>query len=286
MNDVTLSIVIPHYNDTERLARCLTALMPQVSDDVQVVVADNASTEDLSSLRNRWPEVQFVEQPIKGAGPARNAGAEVATGTWLAFLDADCVPDPDWVDTARQVARDGMVFGGPVSVFDETEPPRSGAEAFEAAFAFRIASYLEKGFLPSCQLVMARADYARVGGFRPDVSEDVDWSRRATEAGLTLDVSPDLKIAHPSRQDWAALRKKWLRLTSEGFLTDAQSAMGRAKWAIKALLMPVSAIAHVPRILRHPGMSAGEKGRGLATLLRLRLARMGWMLNQVLTRRA
>ena len=55
----------------------------------------------------------------------------------------------------------------------------------------------------------------------------------------------------------------------------------RAGKALKALLMPASVLAHAPRVLRHPGLTAGEKARALATLVRIRLARMVWMLGQV-----
>ena len=286
MTDTNLTVVIPHYNDVERLARCLDALMPQVTPQVEVIVADNASTQDLGDIKRRWPEVVFVTQPIKGAGPARNAGANAATGRWLAFLDADCVPSERWVSAAQSVATKGMVFGGKVRLFDETPPPRSGAEAFETVFAFRVRAYLAKGFLPSCQLVMARSEFATVGEFRPEVSEDVDWSHRATAAGLKLALSDELEVAHPSRQDWPALRKKWQRLTSEGYLSDVQDTGSRAKWAAKALMMPLSVMVHAPRILRHGDLTRREKWAALNTLAKLRLCRMGWMLTQALTARA
>lgn len=281
-----VSVVIPHYNDVVRLTRCLEALMNQVGDDVQIIVADNGSEQDLAPVKARWPDVEVVTQPEKGAGPARNAGAAVAAGTWLAFLDADCVPDPDWLAVAREVMTEGAVFGGQVRVFHETSPPQSGAEAFETVFAFRVASYLDKGFLPSCQLVMFRADFEAVGGFRRDVSEDVDWSRRATSAGLRLALCDELKIAHPSRSDWPALLRKWRRLTSEGFLLEGQGVRGRILWILKALLMPASALVHTRKILTQPDLTLGEKGRGLATLFRLRLVRMVWMMRQSVTGQA
>lgn len=258
--------------------------MAAVGDDVEVIVADNGSDQDLGPLQARWPQLAVVVEPRKGAGPARTAGAAAATGQWLAFLDADCIPEADWLATAREIAAEGVVYGGMVRVFHETPPPMSGAEAFEAVFAFRVSMYLERGFLPSCQLVMAKSDYGKVGGFRVGVSEDVDWSRRATEAGLRLDVCPALKIAHPSRSDWPALERKWRRLTSEGFLLDGQGAR-RLGWALKAVLMPFSVVVHARHILGHPDLSGREKGRGVITLIRLRLARMVWMLHQAVTGR-
>lgn len=276
------SIVIPHYNDIARLERCLIALMPQV-EGAEVIVVDNGSMQDVGRLQERWPQLRLVVEFTQGAGPARNAGAAIAQAPWLAFLDADCVPEPDWLSTARRIASEGTILGGSVTLFDETPRPRSGAEAFEAVFAFQVGRYLEKGFLPSCQLIMSKDDFVRVGRFRADLAEDVDWSRRATAAGLQLAVSPELVIAHPTRSDWPALRKKWRRLTSEEFRLEVGSVVGRLRWAGKALLMPFSVMVHAPRVLRHPDLTIGEKVGALTTLARLRLTRMIWMLGQTIS---
>ena len=269
-----------------RLGRCLAALMPQAGPDVEVIVADNGSSEDLGVVRERWPQVIFVDQPQKGAGPARNAGAAVAQGQWLAFLDADCMPSMDWLQNLQSTASEGFVYGGIVTIFDETAPPRSGAEAFERVFAFDVHSYLQKGFLPSCQLVMSSRDFRRVGDFRVSVSEDVEWCRRARSMGVELALEESVQISHPSRQDWPALRKKWLRLTSEGFLLEGQGTIARGKWFLKALLMPASVIVHAPKILRHSDLTWQEKRRALITLIRLRLTRMFWMIKQAFRNKA
>jgi len=228
-----------------------------------------------------------VVQPETGAGPARNAGVAATTARWLMFIDADCVPAPDWIARGRAVAEDDAVIGGRVDVFHETPPPMSGAEAFETVFAFHMRRYLERSaFLGAGNLVTSRAVFEAVGGFRPAVSEDKDWSQRAAASGFRLGFDDELIVSHPSRADWASLRRKWRRLTSEGFLTEAQSPKGRVLWAMKALAMPASAAVHAPRVLRHRGLTAGERARALATLARLRTARMGWMLGQVISGQA
>jgi len=64
---------------------------------------------------------------------------------------------------------------------------------------------------------------------------------------------------------------------------DGQGGVGRLKWAVKALLMPVSALIHAPRVLRHGDLTVTEKATGLGTLARVRLLRMAWMLSQAVT---
>ena len=277
------AVIIPHYNDVPRLLRCLEALVPQAGEDVEIVLADNNSSDDLSLVRDRFPNVRIVVQTEKGAGPARNLGVAETTAPWIMFLDADCLPAPDWLATGQRIARKDTVIGGRVDVFHETPPPQSGAEAFETVFAFKMGAYLARdGFLGSGNLVTTRHVFETTGGFRPAVSEDVDWSTRAAAAGFQLDYDDDFAAGHPSRQDWAALALKWRRLASEGFLFRGGGLKARVLWGVKALAMLPSAIAHTPRVLGHPSLTPVEKGRALVTLYRLRAMRMVWMLGQAL----
>lgn len=276
------AVIIPHYNDTLRLGRCLAALMVQDVSATEVVVVDNGSTESLSALVAAYPSVRFVTEPSKGAALARNRGVAETTAQHLFFLDCDCVPAPDWLAVAHRVAPRADLIGGGIDLFDETPPPRSGAQAFEAVFAFDYRRYIEeKGFAVTANLLTTREVFTQTGRFVPGLSEDLDWCHRARARGYRLICAEDLRVGHPSRDDWAALERKWLRLTREGFGVNGASPVSRAKWAAKALLMPLSILAHVPKILRSARLQ-GTRDRmaAIATLARLRARRAGWMLRQ------
>ena len=282
---LTHAVIIPHYNDVDRLVRCLGALLPQMRGGVEVVVADNASPLDMGSVAAQFPRVRFVTQPEKGAGPARNKGVEATTAPGLIFLDADCVPGPGWLARACSVQAEGAVIGGRIDVFHETPPPRTGAEVFEEVFAFKQADYIaHKGFSVTANLVTTRAVYRAAGPFVTGLSEDVDWCRRAVAAGAELRYDDGLAVQHPSRQDWAALVKKWRRLTQEMYGLGGASAAARAKWGLRALAMPLSAVVHAPRIARFDGLTMAERLAGMATLMRLRVRRGAWMLRQAMGR--
>ena len=275
------AVIIPHFNDVTRLMRCLAALLPTVPPQVEVVVIDNSSTESLDSVRAAWPDLRIVIEARKGASSARNRGVVETTAPHLFFLDCDCVPAPDWLATAQRLSDSADLVGGAISVFDETPGPRTGAQAFEAVFAFDNRAYVErKGFSVTANLLTRRDVFAAVGDFARGVSEDLDWCHRARAKGYKLVYAAELQVAHPSRGDWAALRKKWLRLTEEGFGVNGKSAKARAKWGLKAVLMPFSILAHVPRILRHDRLARAERLAALGTLARLRLTRAAWMLRQ------
>lgn len=276
------AVIIPHYNDVVRLERCLSALMKDDTDATEILVVDNGSTQSLETIRAAFPGVRFVVEPKKGAAEARNRGVRETTAGILIFIDADCIPADDWLSTARRVASRADLIGGRVDVFDETIPPRSGAEAFEAVFAFNFRNYIEvQGFTGAGNLVTRRDVFDDVGNFINGVSEDRDWSMRAVAKGYRLIYEDSMIVRHPSRSDWPALHHKWRRLTMELCASNGSSPRDRLRWGLRGLAMPLSAVAHVPRVLTSPRLSgAGERWRAVGTLFRLRVVRMVWMLQQ------
>lgn len=279
-----MAVIIPHYNDVMRLQRCLTELMKNETTDCEILVVDNGSTQPLGTVCAAFPAVRFLVEPEKGAAAARNTGVRHTTAPVLVFIDSDCVPAADWLAVVRRVSSKADLIGGRVDVFDETPPPRSGAEAFEAVFAFNFRNYIEvQGFTGAGNLVTQREVFNDVGDFVNGVSEDRDWSMRAVAKGFRLIYEDAMVVSHPSRSDWAALRHKWLRLTRELCASNGFSGLDRLRWGLRGLAMPVSVLAHLPRTLFSPKLaSPSERMAATATLMRLRFVRMSWMIRQAM----
>ncbi|PPB79663.1 GT2 family glycosyltransferase [Albidovulum inexpectatum] len=287
---MNIAIIIPHYNDAARLRRCLDALAAQDLSGSEIVVVDNGSTQPLDDIAASFPQVRFVTEHGRGAAMARNRGVTETRAEHILFLDADCIPSPGWLNAARSAIGKADIVGGAIDVFDETPPPRSGAQAFETVFAFNYRRYVQKKhFSVTANLLTRRRVFDEIGPFRPGLSEDEEWCQRARGRGFSIALAEDMRVAHPTRSDWPALRRKWKRLTSEMFalnMTNHPEARGRLLWAGRALLMPVSILVHLPRILFSPRLNGwGERLRGAVTLARLRLLRMAWMTRQALTGR-
>lgn len=280
--DAEAAVIVPHYDDHERLARCLGALAGSDLSRVEVLVVDNASPTPLDAVAAAHPFARAVIEPARGAAAARNRGVAESTAPLLFFLDADCVPAPGWVEAGLAAMRGGAaIVGGRVEVFHETQGPRTGPQAFEAVFAFDNADYVQrKGFSVTANMLTRRDVFADVGPFRPALSEDIDWCERARARGWVIEYDDALRVAHPSRGDWPALERKWRRLTSELYQLGGTGPRARATWAGRAVLMPAVAAGHLPRVLRHPGLSGAERARAAVTMLRLRMRRAAWMLRQ------
>ncbi len=93
------SVVIPNWNGVRFLPACLDALRNQTYPQIEIIVADNASTDgSCDLLRAHYPEVHIVALPEnRGFTGACNAGMEAARGDIIALLNNDTEVDPGWV---------------------------------------------------------------------------------------------------------------------------------------------------------------------------------------------
>lgn len=116
--------------------------------------------------------------------------------------------------------------------------------------------------------------FERVGGFGTGVSEDVDWSHRATGLNFRLGYAPEAIVGHPARRSWRELKNKWLRIHSESYALMILQDHGKWKWLLRALVLPFSAVVHSAKILRSRRIAGiRQKTGALAILYRLRFWR-------------
>ena len=274
-----VSVIIPHYHDLQGLDRCLTALAQQTyaQDRFEIVVADNASPEgegEVAAVVAGRARLVVVRE--KGAGPARNGGAAIAKGMTFAFTDSDCVPEPQWLEQGLAGLSEFDFVGGHVRVLLETPSKMSEVEAFERVFAFDFKTYIKrKGFTGSGNMFCSRAVFETVGGFLSGVSEDVEWSHRARGMGYRLGYRPRAVVGHPARRNWEELELKWRRVNAETYGLTKGQAGHRLRWILKSLALPISAVAHTPKVLTSRELNTvRQRLAALSVLYRLRLWRL------------
>ena len=93
MNNPTFSVIIPAYNAAKTLPSTIESVLSQTCTDYEVFVIDDGSSDDTVRVALRLAakddRIRVVSQPNEGVSAARNFGAELAKGRYLAFLDAD-----------------------------------------------------------------------------------------------------------------------------------------------------------------------------------------------------
>lgn len=198
---IRTSVVIPAYRASSTLPSVLDALATQADPQREVIVVQSPSDGHPVNGLERWPWLRVLRADQRlWPGQARNRGAAEAHGQLLAFLDADSVPSPDWLDRLEHALRPeleavagGIVNGTPHSLIGTAEYLLSCSEAFpRRARPIRHA--------PGANLLVRRAYFDAIGGFQD--------SRRAGEDTLLtfplarqrrLGFAADARVAHVNR---------------------------------------------------------------------------------------
>ena len=234
-----VSILIISHNTGPLTVACLESLPAGTGGlDTEVIVVDNASTDDsVALIRDRFPQVRLLPQDENlGFGPAVNLAAEQAAGEFLLLLNPDTVVLERSLERLVEFARahpEHGVYGGRTLRPDRSLDPSScwGAPTLWSHVCFGLGlstlfrgsrlfdpdslgrwqrdSVRPVGVVTGCLLLIPRKVFEALGGFDPRYfmyGEDVDLSVRARRAGWNPVITPDAVIIHhvgASSSNWA-----------------------------------------------------------------------------------
>ncbi len=240
-----LSIIIPNHNGTAHLERLLPSISNQSVNDFEVILVDNASSDDsVKKARSIYPNIKIIELDKNyGFAGGCNRGAEAAAGELLFFLNSDTVLDRRCVELCPKAAinypnagffqprimrmqnRDRLDGAGDRFV-------RDGRPVKVAAGKHSSALLDEMIMSPGGAACLYRKEiFERLGGFEEDFFaylEDVDLGLRALLAGYKGRLIPDAVVYHhgagaasddtyktravdrPEAVEWIARNKTWL----------------------------------------------------------------------------
>ena len=193
MSDSPLvSVIMPVYNGATYLGEALESAANQTYASIEMIVIDDGSTDASLEIAGEFAKVRGVSQAHGGISAARNRGFELARGDFLALLDADDLWLADKLALQMRALEAnpqwGMVFGQ-VEEFISPELPA------ELRRTVRLHAEMRPGVIPSALLVRREA-VQRIGLFESQwqVGEFADWMLRASEAGVTWGILPELLV--------------------------------------------------------------------------------------------
>lgn len=247
-------MIVPVYNDAERACECLDALEQQTypPDRYEVVVVDNASTEPIASLLNRYLHAvpEFEAQP--GSYAARNRAFRVARGDIFAFTDSDCIPSPRWIEQGvlGLETQSADLIAGRVDVFPALKDRPNSVESYEIIHAFRQEKYVELGFAPTVNLFAFRHVFDSIGPFdaRLKSGGDKDWTSRAVAAGHRLAYHDGAAVMHPARRSLRELNQRLARIAGGHFdrsRGNRKELMRERVYVAVRILAPAKLAAHL-----------------------------------------
>ena len=220
-----VSVIIPVFNDADRLAKCLQALELQSypADCFEVIVVDNGSKETIEPLVKEFPKAVCAHEAQPGSYVARNRGLATARGTIFAFTDSDCIPHRDWLLRGVEALQKSPAFGlagGKIDISFADEDHPTAVEFFDLLWGFPQSVYvLRDRCSVTANLFAYRSAFEAAGPFdaRLKSGGDREWCGRAVAAGFDIAYAPEAVVAHPARRTLDELGRKIRRVSGGKF---------------------------------------------------------------------
>jgi len=200
-----ISIVVCSYNADRTLAACLDSLHGLNYPDYEVILVDDGSTDTT-------PQIAFLRTFIRGfrhernlgLSVARNTGLAAATGEIVAFTDADCRADEDWLYYLAASLSDGefVGIGGPNLLPPEDSAVAAAVMVSPGGPAHVMLTDRQAEHIPGCNMAFFKNALEEIGGFDPvfhTAGDDVDLCWRLQQAGYKLGFSPAAFVWHCRR---------------------------------------------------------------------------------------
>ncbi|WP_417582433.1 class I SAM-dependent methyltransferase [Nitrincola sp.] len=213
-NKPILSIVLVLHNQAALTFRCLESLVSAIDQPTEILIVDNASSDQTRNLLARVHGCSVFQQTENlHFLLAANLGAAQASGRYLLFLNNDTLVKPGALHAATKVFQErnniGAV-GGKIVLLDGTLQEAGsivwkdgsclgygrGRDPYETEFQFR----REVDYCSGAFLMLPRALFAKLGGFdttfAPAYYEETDLCMRLRQAGYSVIYEPEAEITH------------------------------------------------------------------------------------------
>jgi glycosyltransferase involved in cell wall biosynthesis len=208
-----VSVVVACYNGARTLKACLDSLGRLNYPDYEVILVDDGSTDATPDIAAPYTNVRYIRQTNHGLSVARNTGIEAAEGEIIAFTDADCRADEDWLYylvgdllNSRFAGIGGHNFLPPEDSAVAAAVLVSPGGPAHVMLTDRIAEHI-----PGCNMVFYKWALKEIGGFDPiftKAGDDVDICWRLQQRGYRIGFNPAGFVWHYRRSTVKAYLKQ------------------------------------------------------------------------------
>ena len=284
-----VSIIIPVRNRPEEIEICLGSLgqIHYPRDRIEIIVVDDASDDNTPDVASEFEVNVIYLKEHKQASYCRNLAAEGAKGDILAFIDSDCLADPLWLRELVPAFKDRSI--GAVGGMVDSYFGKKGLDRYEAVkSSLNVCTWFRRSgendpffYVPSCNLLVRRDLFLRLGGFREEmhVGEDVDFCWRLQDAGHYVEFRPQGRVSHRHRNRiWPFCSRRFDYGTSEPLLQQMHSKKSKQLifppgaslfWSIAVLAIllkyaPLFVLCGITVLLDAQSKLSGIKQRGIS----------------------
>lgn len=259
LHPFSVTVILPVYNGSRTIRACIEALLDQDYPRrcYEVVCVDNNSTDATAPIVSGYPEVRLLSQTaVQSSYAARNIGAAQAQGEILAFIDADCIPAPDWLSRLVEPFEDPQVLAAGGLVRD-ARPANLvetflGQESSLGRYQDAPGQFLRP--LITANAAYRRAEFEALSGFndRLYTGADIDLAWRLQLGyGDCVRYAPRAVVSHQHRSNLSSMFRQYRRHGFGEIFLDAMyqqypgyprtlryqvSQIGRQAWALAVCL--------------------------------------------------
>ena len=224
MDRADIGVVIPAFNRASLLEETLASVVSQTVRPRQIILVDDGSKEDLRSIVNKFPEIQYIKIENSGVMVARTTAIAALRTSWIAFCDSDDLWAPDKLERQCEVLEKdptldycfsdfrllNLKYDGATRIWDvgeqtkfeqapngywelipTTQEPDSFSAVYSSEFYCGVASTFQPIF-PSTVL-LSKEKFDRIGGFdlriREYPTEDFEFTLRCIADGPAASMS-------------------------------------------------------------------------------------------------
>ncbi|MCT7962440.1 glycosyltransferase [Laspinema sp. D1] len=220
-----VSVVVPVYNGEQDLPDLIDCLRSQTypPQKVEYILVDNNSSDRtpilLQDAVQNTPEITLrplSEPQIQSSYAARNTGIRAATGEFIAFTDADCRPEPNWLFSLIQpfIQENVGIVVGEIAAFPGNNILEQYAEREETLSQKHTLAHPFCPYGQTANLGIRRSIFAEVGLFRSYLTTggdaDICW-RILRETEWKFEFAPNAIVKHRHRTTLKALQSQWRR---------------------------------------------------------------------------
>ncbi|MFT4567998.1 MAG: glycosyltransferase involved in cell wall biosynthesis [Saprospiraceae bacterium] len=211
MNAPLYTFIIPVYDRPDELAENLASLKALINKDFEVIIIEDGSTLRSDTLVEKYQQhlnIRYYFKENEGPSIGRNVGAQEARGTYLIFVDSDCIIPPEYLDVVNAALNpDTDVFGGP-------DKAHESFTSLQKAINFSMTSLLTTGgirgskksvdrYYPrSFNLGIKRDVFLKMGGFpltKMHPGEDMVFGIELIKRGYKTQYIHDAYVYHKRR---------------------------------------------------------------------------------------
>ena len=226
---MTISAIVCAYNEAEYILACLFSLLAQTRPPDEILVVNNASTDETGSAARTVTGVRVIDEPAKGLVVARETARRHAAGEVLAYIDADCRAPIFWIERVeRRFEAQRALVGvtGPYRFYDWDWTGRLLIRLYDLIVApLTHAAVHTLGFgaiLYGGNFAVRSEALARIGGFDRTIEfhgEDTNLGRRLTPLGR-IDICSECWVWTSARRYRAMGKRQVFGLYIRNFWSE------------------------------------------------------------------